>query len=309
MAPTPPPVLPATRRQRGRASAVSEIKAAALDELRLHGARGVTMRGVARAIDMTPSGLYRYFDDHGALLAALCVDAHESLRATLVRAQTAHDDDDTMTQWFRGSVVMRRWAVDHVDEYAMVVGPRLSGVDPEHPDLVAAVARLMSIPVDTVARAISSGELVPAPAPVAVSRAAECQRPRLGSAEGGPHDRDRRRLRPRRRGLARGLRPPERCRSRRRVRRLLPPGDAWHGVGRDPGQCRAGARSVLSRHGPDRPVSIPPQARPEVGSAKRVRRWVGVRQNFPDVRRRSLTNTSSAGKVRRPVPRGPARAG
>lgn len=170
MAPTPPPVLPATRRQRGRESAVSEIKAAALDELRQHGARGVTMRGVARAIDMTPSGLYRYFDDHGALLAALCVDAHESLRATLVRAQTAHADDDTMTRWFRGSVVMRRWAVDHVDEYAMVVGPRLAGVDPEHPDLLAAIARLMSIPVDTVAQAISSGELVPAAAPVAVSR-------------------------------------------------------------------------------------------------------------------------------------------
>jgi AcrR family transcriptional regulator len=129
------------------------------------------MRGVARAIDMTPSGLYRYFDDHGALLAALCVDAHESLRATLARAQAAHPDDDTMTQWFRGSVVMRRWAMGHVDEYSLVVGPRLSGVDLEHPDLLAAIARLMSIPVDTVARAISSGELVPAPAPGAVSLA------------------------------------------------------------------------------------------------------------------------------------------
>ena len=165
MAPTPSPVLPPTRRQRGRDSALREIKAAALDELRQHGARGVTMRGVARAIDMTPSGLYRYFDDHQALLAALCVDAHESLLATLVGAQTTHADDDTVTQWFRGSVVMRRWALGHVDEYAMVVGPRLLGVDPGHPDLLTAVARLMRVPVDTVARAVETGELVPAPAP------------------------------------------------------------------------------------------------------------------------------------------------
>ena len=170
MAHHPPARSPPTRRQRGRASAVSEIKAAALNELRQHGARGVTMRGVARAIDMTPSGLYRYFDDHGALLAALCVDAHDSLRTTLEQSRQVHADDDAMTQWFRGSVVMRQWALDHVDEYALVVGPRLSGVDPERPDLVAAIARLMSIPVDTVAQAISSGELVPAPAPVAVSR-------------------------------------------------------------------------------------------------------------------------------------------
>jgi AcrR family transcriptional regulator len=172
MAPTPSPVLPPTRRQRGRDSAVREIKAAALDALRQHGARGVPMRGVARALDMTPSGLYRYFDDHQALLAALCVDAHESLLATLVRAQTTHADDDTMTEWFRGSVVMRRWALGHVDEYALVVGPRLSGVDPDHPDLLTAVTRLMSVPVDTVARAVASGELVPAPVPAAVSRPA-----------------------------------------------------------------------------------------------------------------------------------------
>ena len=165
MTPTTPPVPGVTRRQRGRTAAVREIKAAALDELRLHGARGVTMRGVARAIDMTPSGLYRYFDDHGALLGALCVDAHESLRATLVREQTAHPDDDAMTQWFRESVVLRQWAVEHVDEFALVVGPRLSGVDPEHPDLLAAITELIRIPVDTVARAISSGQLVPASVP------------------------------------------------------------------------------------------------------------------------------------------------
>ena len=180
MATTPSSALSPTRRQRGRASAVQEIKAAALDELRQHGARGVTMRGVARAIDMTPSGLYRYFDDHGALLAALCVDAHDSLRATLEQSQAVHADDDTMTRWFRGSVVMRQWALDHVDEYALVVGPRLSGVDPDHPDLVGATVRLMTIPVQTVAGAIANGELVPAAFPVAVTRLA------TGVPEPGP---------------------------------------------------------------------------------------------------------------------------
>jgi AcrR family transcriptional regulator len=172
MAITRPPESPPTRRQRGRASAVSEIKAAALDELRQHGARGVTMRGVARAIDMTPSGLYRYFDDHGALLAALCVDANDSLRTTLEQSRELHTDDDAMTQWFRGSVVMRQWALDHVDEFALVVGPRLSGVDPEHPDLVSATVRLMSLPVHTVAEAIASGDLVPDAFPAAVTQLA-----------------------------------------------------------------------------------------------------------------------------------------
>jgi AcrR family transcriptional regulator len=165
MPPTPPPVLSSSRRQRGRDAAVREIKAAALDELRLHGARGVTMRGVARAIDMTPSGLYRYFDDHRSLLAALCVDAQESLRETLEDALVAHADDDDPTRWFRGSVVLREWALGHVDEYALAVGPRLAGVDPQHPDLVAAASRLMSLPCDVVIRAIAAGALEPQAVP------------------------------------------------------------------------------------------------------------------------------------------------
>ncbi|GAA4396960.1 TetR/AcrR family transcriptional regulator [Fodinibacter luteus] len=168
MTTSPAPPLTTSRRQRGRDSAVREIKAAALDELRQHGARGVTMRGVARAIDMTPSGLYRYFDDHGALLTALCVDARDSLRTALTQAQSAHPDDDPTTRWFRGSLVMRSWALDHVDEYSLVIAPRLAGIDPGHPDLMAAAERLMSVPVETVDRAIGSGDLVPAPAvPVA----------------------------------------------------------------------------------------------------------------------------------------------
>lgn len=145
-----------------------EIKAAALDELRQHGARGVTMRGVARAIDMTPSGLYRYFDDHRALLTALCVDAQESLREALEDALEKHPGDDDPTRWFRGSVVLREWAVGHVDEYALAVGPRLAGVDPLHPDLAAATARLMRLPCDVVVRAISTGALTPIAVPAGV---------------------------------------------------------------------------------------------------------------------------------------------
>ncbi len=140
-----------------------------------------------------------------------------------------------MTQWFRGSVVMRQWALDHVDEYALVVGPRLSGVDPEHPDLVGATVRLMSIPVHTVAGAIASGDLVPDAFPAAVTQLA------TGVPEPGPG------VTVEARAIATGAvsalvgavsleafghltgRRPG-----RRLRRLLAPGDAGHGVHRHP---------------------------------------------------------------------------
>ena len=127
------PVL-STRRQRGRASAIEEIKAAALDELRRHGARGVTMRGVARAIDMTPSGLYRYFDDHGALLAALGVDAHDSLSEALEAARGGFPEDDCRSRWSVAPWSCGRGPWTTSTSHALVVGPRLPGVNTEHPD-------------------------------------------------------------------------------------------------------------------------------------------------------------------------------
>ena len=155
-----------TRRQRGRDSAVLEIKAAALEELRVHGASGVTMRGVARAIDMTPSGLYRYFEDHGALLAALCVDACDSLSAALEAVQETFPHD-CASRWFHGSLVLRRWALEHVAEYGLVVGPRVTGGEAFHPDLAKATGRLLRFPTDTVASAIVNGDLRPTPVSLA----------------------------------------------------------------------------------------------------------------------------------------------
>jgi AcrR family transcriptional regulator len=158
-----------TRRQRGRASAIEEIKAAALDELRRHGASGVTMRGVARAIDMTPSGLYRYFDDHGALLSALCVDAHDSLSEALEAHGAAHGADDCGLRWFRSCLVLRSWALAHVDEYALVVGPRLPGVAADDALIAEAAERLMAFASGTVAQAIVDGDLVPGQLALALS--------------------------------------------------------------------------------------------------------------------------------------------
>lgn len=182
MTSTRPDPSPPTRRQRGRASAVREIKAAALDELRRHGAGGVTMRGVARAIDMTPSGLYRYFEDHGALLAALSVDAHDSLAQALDTVRTA-SPGECATQWFEGCHILRTWALEHVAEYGLVVGPPVAGVEPRHPEIVRAAGRLLRLPADTVAQAIVSGELVPAPVPLTTQRIASAQ---PGHAAGVP---------------------------------------------------------------------------------------------------------------------------
>ena len=47
------------------------IRNAALELLTAHGEGGVTVRGVAKRLGLTPNALYRYYRDHDALLAEL----------------------------------------------------------------------------------------------------------------------------------------------------------------------------------------------------------------------------------------------
>ncbi|WP_353951790.1 TetR/AcrR family transcriptional regulator [Knoellia sp. S7-12] len=110
----------ATRRERQRLQVLDEIKEAALGELRERGTAGVTMRAVARAIHITPSGLYRYVDGHEALLDLLAMDSLSDLADRIVAAQALADDGTHATRWFVGCLAMRFWSLEHPAEYGLI---------------------------------------------------------------------------------------------------------------------------------------------------------------------------------------------
>ena len=71
---------PSRARARVRAELTEEILAAAHEETgRADGAAGLSLRAVARRLEMVPSALYRYFPNRDALLTALIVDAYQAL--------------------------------------------------------------------------------------------------------------------------------------------------------------------------------------------------------------------------------------
>ena len=72
---------PSRARARVRAELTREILAAAHEELAAAGAAGLSLRAVARRLEMVPSALYRYFPSRDALLTALIVDAYEAVGA------------------------------------------------------------------------------------------------------------------------------------------------------------------------------------------------------------------------------------
>lgn len=150
------------RQARRQQQALREILDAASEELRLHGPSGVTMRAVARRVDMTPSGLYRHVSDHRELLALLTAEAYEAMGAVMADARDRAPADDPATAWYLVHTAIREWHLDHVPEYELLVSPRLFDGAPER---LRDAARgpfdeLAGICVD----AIEAGQLDPAAA-------------------------------------------------------------------------------------------------------------------------------------------------
>lgn len=116
-----------TRRDRLRAETLSEIKAAALHQLREVGAAQLSLRAVATSLGMSPAGLYRYFDNRDALLTALITDAFDRLADAVERARDADPDADVPDRLLAALRAYREWAVAHPQEFALVYGTPVPG--------------------------------------------------------------------------------------------------------------------------------------------------------------------------------------
>src|SRR5579859_887411 len=118
-------------RERVRDEMTAEILAVAGAHLAQEGPAGLSLRSVARDLEMAPSALYRYFDGRDALLTALIMTAYESLAAEAERAA----DDSQQTQasdavrWLDVPRAIRRWALARPHEWGLIFGTPVPGYE------------------------------------------------------------------------------------------------------------------------------------------------------------------------------------
>ncbi|WP_025274208.1 TetR/AcrR family transcriptional regulator [Haloglycomyces albus] len=107
-----------TRRERLRAETIATIKDVARRQLHERGVDGISLRGIAREMRMSPAAIYRYFDGREALVRALYCDVFDDLNERTRRAMIAVGDDPygRMRQWVR---VYREWALGSKSEFEL----------------------------------------------------------------------------------------------------------------------------------------------------------------------------------------------
>lgn len=108
-----------TRRERVRDATRTEIKALARQQMAQTGTASVALNGIARALGMVPSALYRYYPDRDALLTALILDAFASLAETLRAADRGASYDARL---LAAAHAYRRWSLANIVDFQLVFG-------------------------------------------------------------------------------------------------------------------------------------------------------------------------------------------
>lgn len=118
-APTDAPTL--TRRDRTRLATTEEIKGAARQLLAPSASGGdLSLRAVAREIQMTPSAIYRYFESRQDLMESLAQDAFESVSATLSDSLRTHAASPQVVRVVATCHAYRDWCLAHPAEFALI---------------------------------------------------------------------------------------------------------------------------------------------------------------------------------------------
>jgi AcrR family transcriptional regulator len=161
---------PRSARDRVRAELTREILDAAHQELAACGASGLSLRAVARRLEMVPSALYRYFPSRDALLTALIVDAYEAVgtAAAAADAGAAQASHQPGARWLAVAAGVRRWGHEHPHEWALVYGSPVPGYQAPR-DTVEAALKITRVIVAVFSDAVPAAAapppwLPPAPA-------------------------------------------------------------------------------------------------------------------------------------------------
>jgi AcrR family transcriptional regulator len=161
-------------RERIRQELTAEILAVARDHLAGDGAAALSLRSIARDLDMAPSALYRYFDGRDALLSALIRSAYESLADEAERAaERARAIRSDAARWAVVPRALRSWALAHPHEWSLIFGTPVPGYQaPEDTvEPYARVAAALAAPLidaekgDRLRNADTDGEKRTAPSP------------------------------------------------------------------------------------------------------------------------------------------------
>jgi AcrR family transcriptional regulator len=135
------PSAPRTARAVARVELTRAILDRASVQLAEVGPAALSVRQIARELEMASSAVYRYFPSRDALLTALLIRAFDDLGQAVEDGDRTADRDDLRGRFVGLARGLRDWAVAHPHEYALTYGSPVPGYAAPQ-DTVASATRV-----------------------------------------------------------------------------------------------------------------------------------------------------------------------
>lgn len=147
-----------TPRQLARAENLDRIKRLALEQLAEAGAATLSLRAIARELNLVSSAIYRYYPSRDHLITDLIMDAYSDLADVLEQAGDTRRG--ARRRWSDVCLALREWAVAEPHRFGLIYGSAVPGyVAP--PDTVAPAGRV----IHAVASPVGPTSRPPGPIP------------------------------------------------------------------------------------------------------------------------------------------------
>jgi AcrR family transcriptional regulator len=142
-----------------------KILDAARQNMAKHGSAGLSLREIARSIDMTAPAIYYYFASLDELITALILDAFNAMADALevARDKKLSEGGTAAQALFEVCLTYRTWAIEHQTDFELIYGTPIPDYDAPSEITTPAAARSGDVFGKLIYMALQSGIFHPLP--------------------------------------------------------------------------------------------------------------------------------------------------
>ena len=135
------------------------IKETAWKQIAEFGAPALSLRAIARELNITAPAIYNYFPDRDALVTALIIDAYKSFGDSQLEARDAVPASNVQGRLKAIGIAYRTWAHTHPQRYQLIFGTPIPGYEGPLMEILPYGARSLSALVSVIEQLRLSSKL------------------------------------------------------------------------------------------------------------------------------------------------------
>ncbi|MCA9911763.1 MAG: TetR/AcrR family transcriptional regulator [Anaerolineae bacterium] len=136
-----------------------EIKSIARQQMAEKGTNGLSLRGIARELNITAPAIYNYFPRLDDLITALIVDAFTALACAVEAADQSEEPSAYGTRLKAAMMAYREWAVMHPADFQLIYGNPIPGYEAPAEVTIPLARRSLEIMGQPLGLAWQAGQL------------------------------------------------------------------------------------------------------------------------------------------------------